>query len=254
MSNLYSFVSFYQSHPDFFQSLTGKSMDLSDVEIFQSLTGKTPIRLSWTHYSIIQQELTAEGRAWYENEAANEMWSTRTLQRNVSSQYYHRLLQSQDKTVVHDEMMKLTNPIVVSFAFISSYWKKIFPKKLYNPTTFTIFAPMKRKIRTYGGYFEAFMETLKEKEQEKIQYGLLLLKSQDRLPKKFVKLVRDGIYELRTEYGGNIYRVFFIFDEGEIVVLFNGFQKKTQKTPQNEIEKAIKIKEAYYADKQSQNH
>ena len=97
------------------------------------------------------------------------------------------------------------------------------------------------------------METLKEKEQEKIQYGLLLLKSQDRLPKKFVKLVRDGIYELRTEYGGNIYRVFFIFDDGEIVVLFNGFQKKTQKTPQNEIEKAIKIKEAYYADKQSQN-
>ena len=81
---------------------------------------------------------------------------------------------------------------------------------MYNPTTFTIFAPMKRKIRTYGGYFEAFMETLKEKEQEKIQYGLLLLKSQDRLPKKFVKLVRDGIYEL-------------------------------------------KIKEAYYADKQSQN-
>ena len=126
-------------------------------------------------------------------------------------------------------------------------------KKLHNPTTFIIFAPMKRKIRTYGGYFEAFMETLKEKEQEKIQYGLLLLKSQDRLPKKFVKLVRDSIYELRTEYGGNIYRVFFIFDEGEIVVLFNGFQKKTQKTPQNEIEKAIKIKEAYYADKQSQN-
>ena len=112
---------------------------------------------------------------------------------------------------------------------------------------------MKRKIRTYGGYFEAFMATLKEKEQEKVQYGLLLLKSQDRLPKKFVKLVRESIYELRTEYGGNIYRVFFIFDDGNIVVLFNGFQKKTQKTPQNEIEKAIKIKEAYYADKQSQN-
>ncbi len=97
------------------------------------------------------------------------------------------------------------------------------------------------------------METLKEKEQEKIQYGLLLLKSQDRLPKKFVKLIRDGIFELRTEYGGKIFRVFFIFDEGEIVVLFNGFQKKTQKTPQGEIEKALKIKEAYYADKQSQN-
>jgi phage-related protein len=66
-------------------------------------------------------------------------------------------------------------------------------------------------------------------------------------------LVRDGIYELRTEYGGNIYRVFFIFDEGNIVVLFNGFQKKSQKTPQGEIEKAIRIKEVYYADKQSQS-
>ena len=112
---------------------------------------------------------------------------------------------------------------------------------------------MIRKIKTYGGYFESFMETLKEKEQEKVQYGLLLLKTQGRLPKKFVRLVRDAVYELRTEYGGNIYRVFFIFDEGNIVVLFNGIQKKTQKTPQGEIEKAIKIKEAYYADKQSQN-
>jgi len=112
---------------------------------------------------------------------------------------------------------------------------------------------MKRKIRTYGGYFESFMETLNEKEQEKVQYGLLLLKTQGRLPTKFVRLVRDAVYELRTEYAGNIYRVFFIFDEGNIVVLFNGFQKKTQKAPQGEIEKAIKIKEAYYADKQSQN-
>ena len=109
---------------------------------------------------------------------------------------------------------------------------------------------MKRKIRTYGGYFESFMATLSTKEQEKVQYGLLLLKTQGRLPKKFVKLIRDAIYELRTEYIGNVYRVFFIFDEGE---MFNGFHKKTQKTPQREIEKAIKIKEAYYADKQSQN-
>lgn len=110
---------------------------------------------------------------------------------------------------------------------------------------------MARKILTYGGYFESFMATLKEKEQEKIQYGLLLLKTQERLPKKFVKLICNGIYELRTEYAGKIFRVFFIFDDGQIVVLFNGFQKKTQKTPNNEIEKAIKIKEAYYADKQS---
>lgn len=88
---------------------------------------------------------------------------------------------------------------------------------------------MTRRILTYGGYFEDFMRTLKEKEQEKIQYGLLLLKTQDRLPKKFVKLIREGIYELRTEYGGNIFRVFFIFDDGKIVVLFNGFQKRVRK-------------------------
>ncbi len=108
---------------------------------------------------------------------------------------------------------------------------------------------MNRRILTYGGYFEAFMSTLKGKEQEKVQYGLLLLKTQDRLPSKFIKLIREGLYELRTEYGGNIFRVFFIFDEGNIVVLFNGFHKKSQKTPKKEIEKALIIKEAYYADK-----
>ena len=112
---------------------------------------------------------------------------------------------------------------------------------------------MNRSILTYGGYFEAFMESLQEKEKEKIQYGLLLLKTQQRLSTKFVKHIKDGVYELRTEYAGNIYRVFFIFDDGNIVVLFNGFQKKTQKTPQNEIDKALKIKEEYYADKRSQN-
>ena len=111
----------------------------------------------------------------------------------------------------------------------------------------------KRKIRTYGGYFEAFMETLTEKEQDKIQYGLLLLKTQERLSAKFVKFIRDGVFELRTEYNNNIYRVFFIFDDGNIVVLLNGFQKKSQKTPSHEIDKAVKIKEEYYADKQSSN-
>lgn len=97
------------------------------------------------------------------------------------------------------------------------------------------------------------MRTLEERVQEKIHYGLLLLKTQDRLPRKFVKLIRNGLYELRTEYEGNIYRVFFIFDEGNIVVLFNGFQKKSQKTPPSEIDRAIRIKQAYYEDKQSSN-
>lgn len=112
---------------------------------------------------------------------------------------------------------------------------------------------MKRKIITYGGYFEAFIETLSKKELRKLDYIVSLLETEDRLPSKFIKFLRDGLYELRMEYGGNIYRVFFIFDNGAIVVLFNGFQKKTQKTPQAEIEKALKIKEAYYEDKQSSN-
>ena len=62
----------------------------------------------------------------------------------------------------------------------------------------------KRKSRTYGGYFDAFRETLTEKAQDKIQYGLLLLKTQERLSTKFVKFVQDGVFELRTEYNGNI--------------------------------------------------
>lgn len=112
---------------------------------------------------------------------------------------------------------------------------------------------MNRKIKTYGGYYEAFKETLTEKEQDKIDYCLLLLKTQDRIPVKFVKLIAEGLYELRIEYNGKIFRIFFIFDEGMIVVLFNGFQKKTQQTPKNEIEKALKIKNEYYADKRSQS-
>lgn len=96
---------------------------------------------------------------------------------------------------------------------------------------------MKRRIITFGRYFSEFMERLTAKEREKVDYGLVLLKTQDRLPTKFVKHIRDGLYELRTEYNGNIYRVFFIFDDGKIVVLFNGFQKKTQRTPVNEITK-----------------
>ena len=110
-----------------------------------------------------------------------------------------------------------------------------------------------RLITTYGGYFESFMDTLTLKEQKKVDYVVSLLATQDRLPTKFIKHIDDGLYELRIMWEQNIYRVFFIFDEGNIVVLFSGFQKKTQKTPKTEIEKAKKIKEAYYADKQSSN-
>ena len=103
-----------------------------------------------------------------------------------------------------------------------------------------------RRVVTFGGYFESFMEGLTIEQQRKIQYGLLLLKSVDRLPSKFVKHLKDGLYELRTEYEGNIFRTFFIFDQGNLVVLFNGFQKKTQRTSRAEIEKAKRIKQEYY--------
>lgn len=105
---------------------------------------------------------------------------------------------------------------------------------------------MERKIKTYGGYFEAFMASISIDVQKKVDYGLDLLKTQDRVPAKFVKYIKDGLFELRIEWGSNIYRVFFIFDGDKIVVLFNGFQKKTQKTPASEINKALKIKKEYY--------
>ena len=110
---------------------------------------------------------------------------------------------------------------------------------------------MRRRIVIFGRYFTEFLEGLTAKEREKVDYGLVLLKSQDRLPSKFVKHIRDGLYELRTEYNGNIYRVFFIFDEDSIIVLFNGFQKKSQKPPLKEITKAFRIKDEYYEYKQA---
>ncbi len=112
---------------------------------------------------------------------------------------------------------------------------------------------MKRTILTYGGYFERFIATLELKEKRKVDYLLSLLESTERLPVKFIKHIRDGLYELRIGVEGNIYRVFFIFDEGNVVILFNGFKKKSQKTPKDEIKKALRIKAEYYADKRSQN-
>ena len=110
------------------------------------------------------------------------------------------------------------------------------------------------KIIAYGHYYKEFLATLTEKEIQKVKYVLSLLETDDRVPVKFIKSIRDGLYELRIEYNSNIYRIFFIFDEGKIVVLFNGFQKKTQKTPKSEIEKALKIKEEYYEYKRQHDN
>ena len=110
-----------------------------------------------------------------------------------------------------------------------------------------------RRIRTFGGYFEDFLETLPENVIRKIDYGIALLKTHDRVPTKFVKYIDDGIFELRIEWEGCIYRIFFIFDEDSIVVLFNGFNKKSRKTPQKEIIKAKRIKNEYYEAKRLRN-
>lgn len=91
--------------------------------------------------------------------------------------------------------------------------------------------------------------SLEDGAKKKVAYVLDMLKSQERLSTNFVKSIKDGIYEIRAGHNGNIYRAFFIFDEGNIVMLFNGFQKKTQKTPQHEIEMAIKLKKEYYESK-----
>lgn len=108
---------------------------------------------------------------------------------------------------------------------------------------------MRRKIIAFGRYYKDFMATLNDKEQRKVKYILSLLETEDRLPVKFMKYLSKGLYELRMKYDSNIYRLFFIFDDDKIVVLFNAFQKKTQKTPQTELKKAIKIMEDYYAYK-----
>lgn len=106
-----------------------------------------------------------------------------------------------------------------------------------------------RKILFYKDYFISFYRSLDAGAQKKIDYVLGMLKIQERVNEKFVKFIRDGIYEIRASHNGNIYRAFFIFDDGNIVMLFNGFQKKTQKTPSKEVDKALELKKEYYAGK-----
>lgn len=94
-----------------------------------------------------------------------------------------------------------------------------------------------------------FINSLEELQARKIFYVIDMLKTQMRISEKFIKHLGDGIYELRAEVSGNIFRVLFIFDEGNIVLLLNGFQKKTQKTPKSEIDLAKKLKKEYYDGK-----
>lgn len=103
-TNLYQFVSFYKTFP----------------EIFHAVSGKSSVLLSWTHYRILLQELNDDARAWYAREAAMQTWSVRTLQRNISSQYYHRMVSSQRKDLVEAEMKEKTTDLQDKLEFIKN--------------------------------------------------------------------------------------------------------------------------------------
>jgi phage-related protein len=110
---------------------------------------------------------------------------------------------------------------------------------------------MAREIRFYKNYFIEFYAAQDKKVQEKIEYAFKLIRTVERIPEKFLKHIEstDGLYEIRIMYRNDIFRIFCCFDEARIVVLFNAFQKKTQKTPKKEIEKGLKLKHEYFQSK-----
>jgi phage-related protein len=108
-----------------------------------------------------------------------------------------------------------------------------------------------RAIIYYEDYYLDFFNAQKEEVKKKFNYTLQLISTQDRIPEKFFKHITgsEGIFEVRVEVGSDIFRVFSFFDKGNLVVLVNGFQKKTQKTPKSEIKMAEKLKNEYLETK-----
>lgn len=112
----------------------------------------------------------------------------------------------------------------------------------------------KRRQRTivfYKSYFNDFFEQQRQKVKDKIIWTFDLIEEFQRVPETYLKHIEnaDGLFEIRVQQGSDIFRIFCFFDQGKLVVLANGFQKKTQKTPKKEIEKALKIKEEYENEK-----
>ncbi len=108
----------------------------------------------------------------------------------------------------------------------------------------------KSKFRTiifFKDYFQKFFEKQSKKVKAKIVWTFDLVEDLQRVPETYLKHIEnaDGLYEIRVQIGSDIFRIFCFFDQGKLVVLANGFQKKTQKTPKQEIETALKIKEEY---------
>ena len=109
----------------------------------------------------------------------------------------------------------------------------------------------KREIKFYKHYFNEFYVAQSDKVRKKIAQTLVWLQTLYRLPITILKSIegKKGLFEIRIEFGGDIFRVFCCFDEGSLVILFNGFQKKTQKTPSGEIDKAERLMKEYFESK-----
>jgi phage-related protein len=109
-----------------------------------------------------------------------------------------------------------------------------------------------RTVITYKNYFEDFLIKQVQKVKDKILWTLFLIEEQRQVPETYLKHLEgtNGLYEIRVQFGSDIFRIFCFFDEGKLVILTNGFQKKTQKTPKLEITKALKIMKEYYEDKE----
>ena len=108
-----------------------------------------------------------------------------------------------------------------------------------------------REIFFYKDYYLDFFKSLKPDVQKKFNWTLQLISTIERIPKKYFEHITNstGIYEIRVEVGSDIYRVFSFFDKGNMIILANGFQKKSQKTPKGEIELAEKLKKEYLYEK-----
>jgi phage-related protein len=108
-----------------------------------------------------------------------------------------------------------------------------------------------RKITFYKDYFQDFFSKQNKKVKAKIVWTFELIEDLQRVPETYLKHLEntDGLYEIRVQLGSNIFRIFCFFDEGQLIVLANGFQKKSQKTPKKEIEMALKIKAEYESEK-----
>ena len=107
-----------------------------------------------------------------------------------------------------------------------------------------------RKITFYKNYFQDFFSSQNKKVKAKIVWTFDLIEDLQRVPETYLKHLEntDGLYEIRVQLGSDIFRIFCFFDQGQLVVLANGFQKKTQKTPKNELEKALRLMKEYYQE------